>query len=153
MLERIRIADTFIWLDTAQYTNRDWENRCHIKGSTGRIWLTVPVKAHLRKTPNRFIYIANREQTQWREKIIRSIEHNYSRAAFFDLYWPELKEIFQAEWNALIDLNIATTEWLLDHLEINTRMVRASETGVNWHLMGNLHLTLDTLAHQVILLL
>src|SRR6185503_18297282 len=44
----------------------------------------------------------------------------------FDDYAPRLREIFTARWDKLLDLNMATMEFLREQLQITTPLVRSS---------------------------
>lgn len=81
-------ADIVVFLDSVQYTRRDWRNRNIIKGPNGPQWLTIPVEAKGR-------YLQSIDETRiaemdWAEKHIRAITTNYRRAAAFEEVSPWL---------------------------------------------------------------
>ena len=43
MLEQMRLADVFIYLDDAQFSKHTWQQRNRIKINDSLAWLTVPV--------------------------------------------------------------------------------------------------------------
>ena len=44
LFHKIALADTFVFMDDVQYLSQDWNNRNFIKGSQGKVRLTVPVR-------------------------------------------------------------------------------------------------------------
>ncbi len=74
-------CDVFVFLDSVQFTRRDWRTRNRIKTSRGLLWLSVPVKQKGNYlAPIDAIEIA---ETGWAGKHLRSIEGAYRRAAGF----------------------------------------------------------------------
>src|SRR5258707_13377876 len=50
----------------------------------------------------------------------------YRKAPFFDLYAPRLRELLHARWDRLVDLNLATLEYLRGALGITTPLLLSS---------------------------
>ena len=125
---RIAVSDLFIYLDTVQYTPRDWENRNRIKTSRGPTWLTVPVKAGYRAMIPE-VTIDNDQP--WQAKHWKTLSMNYSRAPYFREYEQALGEIYQQKtWPELTALNLRSTRILCEQLGLDkARFARASEIG------------------------
>ena len=121
-------VDQFVFLDTVQYKKREFQNRNCIKTPSGSTWLTVPVL-----TKGSFFQKINEvkidNQERWREKHCESIKRNYSKAPFFKLHQNFLDEIYEKEWNYLVNLNIAVINYLKNALHINTPVILESEIG------------------------
>lgn len=66
----------------------------------------------------------------WRRKHRSTIEQLYARAPFLDEGLPRLIEILEKPWHRLVDLDIATTDWLAREFAINTPRFRSSTLGV-----------------------
>jgi WbqC-like protein len=126
---RIEASDLFIYLDTVQYTPRDWENRNKVKTDRGWTWLTVPVKAKYRALLPE-VMIDNEQP--WQRKHWKTIETYYRGAAHFGLYEPGLDAVYmQGAWDRLADLNISLTGLLCEWLSLSrTKFVKSSEIGV-----------------------
>ncbi|WP_054031285.1 WbqC family protein [Desulfatitalea tepidiphila] len=126
---RIAASDLFIYLDTVQYTPRDWENRNKVKTSQGAAWLTVPVKARYRCHIPQVIIS---DTQSWQKKHWHTIVSCYSRAPYFQRYEGKLKEIYQDRtWAELTDLNVTLTKVLCQCLGLSgKRFMKASELGV-----------------------
>lgn len=78
----MRQVDTFVLLDDAQYTRRDWRNRNRIRSATDSFWLTVPVN-----TKSRFndriedIVVSSRD---WSRRHWASIHEAYAGSPGYD---------------------------------------------------------------------
>jgi hypothetical protein len=128
-LHRMMLSDIFVYLDTVQYTRRDWENRNRIKGPNGEILLTVPVIQRQRDQKISETRIDNSQN--WRQKHLKTLQQSYSKAKFFDQHMPLLEEILASDWEYLIDLNESIINYACQYLEIECRFVRASELAVD----------------------
>lgn len=105
-------SDVFVFLDTVQFEKNGWQNRNKIRTSNGSQWLTVPVR---RKKLGQRIYDAKIDATQvsWKRKHFRSIEQNYSKAKYFEKYWPELKKLYlETNTDSLSMFDMCGIEWL-----------------------------------------
>lgn len=118
-------ADLFVYLDTVQFHRRGVQNRNQIKTHAGASWLVVPVHAD-RQTAICEVTIP---QSRWAVKHVRSIEQNYRQAKFAQ-WFDELHPILEDQWEKLSDLNIATTSWMFEKLQVKCRIVKASDLNV-----------------------
>jgi hypothetical protein len=74
-------CDVFVFLDSVQFTRRDWRTRNRIKTSRGLLWLSVPVKQKGNYlAPIDAIEIA---EADWSRKHLRSMERAYRRGPGF----------------------------------------------------------------------
>ena len=124
---KIALAEKFCFFDNVQYQPKDWNNRNKIKFSDGKSnFLTVPVKrsGYLEKTYNN-IEINN--DIPWRRKHKRSIENNYSKAKYFNLYADELMGFYKKEWKYLVNLNYKMLLFFLEKLGLDIPVVRMSD--------------------------
>ena len=126
-LDKIDACDVFVYLDNVQFQRRGVQNRNEIRGQHGPLRLTVPVKAD-RETLIRDVTIV---KDGWQNKHLASITHAYARAPFYERYFGELRDLLMRDFDRLVDLNVAVTDWLCDHLGITSRRVRASELEVS----------------------
>jgi hypothetical protein len=129
---RIGVSDVFVYLDTVQYTPRDWENRNKIKTDRGWTWLTVPVKArYLALIPE--VTIDNDQP--WQHKHWQSLRTFYSKAPYFRDYAERLEHLYLHQtWHHLTDFNLALTTALCDAFGMaKSRFIKASDLGVSGH--------------------
>lgn len=126
LFHKIALADLFCYFDIVQYQKKDYNNRNKIKTKNGELWLSVPVqsKNHFEKNVSEILIIQN----EWVKKHIKSIELNYKKTPFFDLYFPEIKTILTNDSKeSLGHLNLQLLEYFLECLGINTPVVKASD--------------------------
>jgi len=134
-------VDTFVLLDTVQFEKQSWQQRNRIKTPTGLQWLTVPVV--FRGRLGQKIHEVEIREVEFRRKHLRAIELNYSRAPFFQKYFPALSAILQGIGSTthLADLNVRLIQWLIEGLGVRTPLVRASslnEEGKRTQLLANI---------------
>ena len=126
-LHRMLLADVFIYLDTVQYTPRDWENRNRIKSVTGPVWLTVPV-IHQRREQT-IIETEIDPAQDWGRRHLRALELNYRLAPWFDEVFGLVEPLLSRRWTMLWELNLAVTDALLGYLGRRAEWIRASALG------------------------
>jgi hypothetical protein len=103
-------AEVFIWLDTVQYRKNYFQNRTRIVGTSGNEeWLTLPVRASFGCLIRDTRIVGER----WRERIVRTIEQAYSKARFFDEYWPPLLRSLDHPSDSLSRVNLGLFHELL----------------------------------------
>ncbi len=124
--DKIDKSNCFVFLDTVQYKKREFQNRNKIRTKTDPIWLSVPVKtkgASLQRLSD--VQIDN--QINWQKEHINSLQTWYSSAPHFNDYFSFFKAVYAKKWERLIDLNIHIIEFILDILDINTKIYLESE--------------------------
>jgi hypothetical protein len=125
-LDKARKADRFIFLDTVAFKKNYFENRNRIRTPQGWGWLTVPVLTK-GKFGQAFNDVEINNKTRWAEVYVRTIRQNYSKAAYWKEFGPELEAILLRPWERLVDLNLALIQFLWTAFEIRTPAQRASE--------------------------
>ncbi len=123
-------ADCFVVLDNVQFEQQSWQQRNRIKTSQGPMWLTVPI---IRQFPQTIERVRINNQTDWTSKHWRTIEQNYRRAPFWELYSGGLKTIFHQHWEFLENLNLTIMNWVREKLGISTLFRRARDLLVVGH--------------------
>jgi hypothetical protein len=112
----IRSADYFVFLDSVNYTRRDWRNRNLVKTPTGPIWLSVPVHA-TRYTPINKAVIADH---RWKNNHPKTLKQFYSKCPCFEEYFPLIEKIYSNQWTYLSDLNQSLIKEISKLLGIKT---------------------------------
>jgi len=113
----IKSVDHFVFLDSVNYTHRDWRNRNRIKTPQGTIWLTVPVHAHHHKPINQAVLADKR----WQRNHPLTLRQYYGKCPYFDKYYPLLEKLYQRDWEKLSDLNQIFTKEIAQMLDIKTQ--------------------------------
>lgn len=128
--ERWKKSDIFIILDDVQFLRRGWHHRDKIKTSEGAKWLTVPVtKKNKYNQLIKNVLIDN--SSDWRGKHLRTIEHNYKKAPYYDYYFNEISKIYNKNHEKLIDLNMDFLGFIADEFKIKSPTRASSEYKIN----------------------
>jgi hypothetical protein len=69
-------------------------------------------------------------EERWPRKHQESLKSAYENAPYLGDHLGFLEELFAARFDKLIDLNLAMIRYLMDCLQIHTRLVLLSELGV-----------------------
>jgi len=125
LIHKIALADIFCVFDIVQYQRKDFNNRNKIKTSAGPIWLTVPVKSSGRL--DSIITDIEIINDGWHKKHLKSIELNYKKTPYFEQYFHGIKKILDTPYQYLVDLNFDILVYVLDVLDIDTKIVKASD--------------------------
>jgi hypothetical protein len=126
--KKIQSSDLFVFLDDVQYEKNWVQNRNKIRTSDGSIWLTVPVNASLDYIL-KDIKIEN--TTNWRAKHKKSIQINYSKTSYFKDFWPSLEQIYEKNFDFLVDVDMEIIKLLMKELQIKTKTIFSSELGIS----------------------
>jgi hypothetical protein len=132
--DRMIGSDLFVLLDHVQFERRNYQNRCLVRLEDEGKWITVPVVQVSQKERIVEKAIDNPADVGgtrwWGPNHFLTLRYAYRKAPYFDLYASRLQELLHARWDKLIDLNLATLEFVRDALDIRTPMVRSSELQV-----------------------
>ncbi len=131
LFHKLSLCDHFVYMDTVQYLDGDWNNRNKLRTAQGWMWLSVPIDRRASGKMLNEIVLRGHESPGdkdfWQKQHWRSIEVNYRRAPFFDRYAEDLRPLYlEHVWPNLIDLCWAQfrlfSRWLgLDGIAV-TRM-------------------------------
>lgn len=126
LFHKIALSDKFVSFNQVQYQPKDWNNRNLIKTHQGPIWLSVPVlrKDYLGKTISE-IEINNSEP--WKKKHLKSLKLAYGKAQYFGRYVEFFEDIYDRNWESIVDLNETMLRGFLDILGINVQIQSAGD--------------------------
>ena len=129
-LHRMAQVDLFVLLDHVQFERRSHQNRNQIRLDGAPHWLTVPV--HQRSQKERIVdkHVDNSDARPWGRVHFSTLRHAYRESGHFGDYAQALRQVLEARWERLADLNRAMLELLRDAFDIRTPVVRSSELGV-----------------------
>jgi hypothetical protein len=130
-LDRIRRADTFVFLDTVQFEKNSFTNRNRLlradePAGEGEFWLTLPVvsKGHTTSTLRETRIDATQK---WKKKHVESMRQAYRRAPFFAERFSRLEELYATEHELLAELCFDQLAFWLREFEVETNIVRARD--------------------------
>ena len=115
MLEQMRLADVFVYLDDAQFSKGGFFNRVQIKTERGTPWLTVPL------AENKLGQSLSETQPashDWRRKHLATLRQAYARAPYLEEMMDLVESVFDQDINSLARLSVVSMESLADFFEI-----------------------------------
>lgn len=122
---KISRADVFVILDNVDIvlgSSKAITNRTTIKTHSGPQWITLP----LRKNESKKILDQRIIEGNWREKMLKAVDHSYRKSKFYADISPLIEDIIMFDSNNLVDYNVNGIERICAHLEIDTRIIKAS---------------------------
>jgi hypothetical protein len=129
--DKLRRCDRFLILDHVQFERQNFQNRTRVRFGDEARWLTVPVVQRSRDELilDKLVDNGRAGRLRWGRKQFATLEQVYRGAPYFRLYAPALRALLDAEWEKLIDLNVAMLRFCMDALDIRTPLTRTSEMG------------------------
>lgn len=124
---KVAHSDQFVYLDNAQFSNEAAHNFNVIKTPQGDFRLKIPVQQNLGDSINT---VRTRDELNWREKHLKTIEMNYKKTPYFKEIFPRFMEVMMAGYSTLSDLNIALNQFILQGFNICVPSVKASELDI-----------------------
>lgn len=122
-------VDRFVFLDDVQFDKRSWQQRNRIKTANGPAWLTVPVLTKGR-SQQRIQEVKIQPDARFAETALKTLEHAYSRAPYFDQVMERVTRAFDCEKESLCELNITLIQEFCDLIGLEVDLVRSSATPV-----------------------
>ncbi len=98
-------VDIFVFLDDVQLAKRSWQVRNRIKGANGEIWLTIPIKKTAKRDEIRIKDALPNYEQNWTDKHLKTIEHNYKKAKYFNEVFPFIENHFSKKAESLAEFN------------------------------------------------
>lgn len=118
--EQIIKADIFIFYDDVQFTKRDWRTRNYIKTQQGKHMLSIPVRLEKSYKEYKINEVKISYEENWVDKHLKTIQHAYSRSAFYSEVYPILENILHKKHVLLSELNIDIIKNICHYLNIDT---------------------------------
>ena len=134
LFHKFSLCDKFVFMDTVQYLDGDWNNRNKIKTSQSPLYLTVPIdkkKSNFNNLNEIYIhgYLNKDSRDFWQKKHWKSILINYSKAPYFKEFSDELENTYVNKvWKKLSDLCWHQLNFFLKILKLNNiEIIKMSE--------------------------
>ena len=128
---KLAYVDQFIIVDNTQYVKKQYHNRNSILLTNGsEALLTIPVKNSGRYKQKINEALIDNSQN-WRKKHIKTLLANYTKANFFDQYFPLFESLLNKEWEYLSKFNIEFIKLCTKLLNIDTPIILASENNIS----------------------
>ena len=128
--QKMSLADIFVILDTVQFSKRSYTQRTKIRTKEGWMWLTIPVEKKYYFKPIYEIHLP--VESKWMRKHKMSLIKHYANSPFFDRSFVE--RYYCSEFTTLQEFNEFGIFYLKNEFEIENKVIRASELGLDKNL-------------------
>lgn len=124
---KIAAADKFVFLDDCQFSNDNFHHWNRIKTPQGECRLKIPVEYNF---GNPIIKVRTKDEINWKEKHLKTIEMNYKKSRYFKDVFSGLRELILSDYNNLADQNIEINKWICSRFGMDTKFYRSSEMNI-----------------------
>jgi hypothetical protein len=125
--QKVSLSDLYVVMDDAQYDKR-FTNRNRIIAPRGPIWISVPINKKQKFAPNSQVEINN--EMAWKDLHWKRLQLSYNNSRFFHLYKDYFEQIYNRNWEMLIDLDLSTLKQVISWLGLKTKVILESELKV-----------------------
>lgn len=115
----IKSAESFVFLESVQYTKRDWRNRNLIKTPQGSLWMSIPVESMPYKE---FQSISDMtfKDAEWSNYHLKVLERNYKKSNGFKEVFPILQALYKFQTSSLSEFNTHSIKTIARLMDIET---------------------------------
>ena len=138
LFDKIAQCNTFIILDTADYTKNGFMNRNKIRTNNGWCWLTIPIERDFYRRPCHEVFLPQDES--WKEKHWKTIQTFYEKAPYFDKHRKFFENMFTADFWDFTNFNYLIINYMLEAFNIDVDIIFASQLDLKRSLKGTDHL-------------
>jgi len=125
----IDYVDKFIFLDNVQLNQQSWQTRNKIKVQNKEFLFTLPIQKHISKKELMIKdTLLDFRKFDFRKKLLKTIEQNYTKARCFHEVHAFIKEIILYDTVYLSQYNINIINKIVHKIGINTKLILLSET-------------------------
>lgn len=102
-----------VWIEQEEnFVRASLRNRCYIAGPHGRVCLSVPLEGgRNQKIKMKDMKVSYHDR--WQHVHWQTILSNYGRSPYFQFFGMELEPFFQKKYHFLMDLNLASLDFLM----------------------------------------
>ncbi len=124
-------SDVFVLLDDVQYSKNSVGNRSFLRRKDGQAsYLTAPVKLSKKAFQN-YNEIELDYGPRWPHKGLNMVKDAYQKAPYFQQLYPAISEIILQHHPHLASLNIALINFVIQYLNIQTKIVMSHTINVD----------------------
>jgi hypothetical protein len=126
-------------------------NRCYLQGPHGKVCLSVPIEGgRNQRIRMKDVRIASHDR--WQHIHWQTILSNYGRSPYFLYFSDELKNLFSTEFSFLMDLNLASLDFINKVLRVKKNGTRSESFEPYEEDDKRLHIrsgNYDTMVHDI----
>jgi hypothetical protein len=130
----IAAVDKFVIYDDVNFINRGWINRNNILINGKASLINVPLNGASQNKRIKDINIVSDQK--WRNTLLKTIEHSYKKAPYFDEVYYILQRAINSDVSTISEFNFIGLKTVCEYLGITTSIVTSSEVYSNCNLKG-----------------
>ncbi|MBA3009492.1 MAG: WbqC family protein [Desulfobacula sp.] len=128
-IQKMKMADAFIFLDDIQFTKGSYINRVRINTLQNPKWLTIPVKYRFsRRDTIAKVKIDNAQFSI--QSHLDQIKSSYLETPYFEEGWDIVRQLY-GNYGSLMDFNLNALMKLKEIFSLNCEIYLSSELSVN----------------------
>jgi len=128
LVHKVLVSDVFVVMDDVQFEKNSFINRNKILQNGNEVMLSVPLQ--MKNYQSKTIRDMKTANNIWKTKHLKSIKQAYSKAPFFDEVFLVVEKIYTQKSDFFIDYTNAYLEFLVKHLNIETKIIFSSELNI-----------------------
>ena len=127
---KIYQAQTFVFLDNVQYSNKGMHDYHYLKTPQGSFRIKIPVKYSF---GDKIQDVLLNSQINWRENHLKQIDSNYKKTPFFSAVFADIVELMKIKTESLSELNAEIIKFICGKFGIETKFVFSSELEITYN--------------------
>lgn len=120
-------ADIFVFLDDVQLARDTWQVKNRVLGANSPVTLKVPIEKH--PLQEKICNIRIDQSNPWIDRHSNTLRQCYSNFEYGEEYVSIILKNLEKRHEFLCDLNVDLIRTLADALEMNTKLIKASDLG------------------------
>lgn len=121
LIGKILKSDKFVYVTKVQFEKKSWQKRNRIRTKEGWTYIQVPTITKGKFEQN-ICDVRIDNNTDWKQKTLRSISLVYGKAPYYTQYKDFLEDLYSRDWELLMDMDIYIMNFLLKELKIDTEI-------------------------------
>lgn len=130
----ISAVDRFIIYDDVNYIKQGWVNRNNILIQGEKNMFTIPLAKASQNIKINETLVNQELYKSWKAKFIKSLEHSYKKATYFNEVFALLTDFFVTNYATVASLTVESLKTVSEYLNIETEIVETSSGYNNDHL-------------------
>lgn len=122
----ISAVDRFIIYDDVNYIKQGWVNRNNILIQGEKNMFTIPLAKASQNIKINETLVNQELYKSWKAKFIKSLEHSYKKATYFNEVFALLTDFFATNYATVASLTVESLKTVSEYLNIETEIVETS---------------------------
>ena len=130
----VNLVDKFVFFDDVSFIKGGWINRNNLLIENKSSLFSIPCVNISSNKKIDEVPIDNSKN--WKEKLLKKIEHAYKKAPEYDIVFPIIKRVINSKFEFISDLAKRSIKEIATYLEIKTKLIESSKAYNNHSMKG-----------------